>query len=475
MSSTAAAPPELPGLLELLAEWLPRQRWFAGKGRPVDGMSVVAVNDLTPAVRHLVVEVRYADRPGPERYQVPVTQLAELDPDRGYARIAPPHADDDMGGPPFYYDALHEPDGAAAVFGLIRDSRTAGDIVGTAAEELEPLTGLPVGAEQSNTSLVYGDAYILKIFRRIAPGVNPDLEITRVLAEGGSKHVGAPVGWIEGTLDGEPTTLAVCSQFFKSGSEGWKLALASVRDLFAEGDLHADEVGGDFAGESERLGAATAEVHAMLAERLPARPATREELVETSGQMLAQLDLALDVVAELQPFGATLRSTFEAFPDVPGPVTVQRIHGDYHLGQVLRIDSGWVLLDFEGEPARPLAERVQLVSPLRDVAGMLRSFDYASRFLLQDRVDAGNLAYRATEWAERNRAAFCDGYAAAAGYDPRESKQLLSTFELDKAVYEVLYEARHRPSWVNIPLSAIERLVAENDGDATTGNPGGAA
>ena len=140
----------------------------------------------------------------PEHYQVPVTQLAGLDRDRGYARIAPPHADDDMGGPPFYYDALHEPEGTAAVFDLLRRSATVGTLSGTAATELETLTGLPVGAEQSNTSVVFGDAYILKVFRRLAPGLNPDLEITRVLAEAGSTHVAEPVGWLEGELDGEP-------------------------------------------------------------------------------------------------------------------------------------------------------------------------------------------------------------------------------------------------------------------------------
>jgi maltokinase len=310
--------------------------------------------------------------------------------------------------------------------------------------------------------VVFGDAYILKAFRRISPGVNPDLEITRVLAEADSPHVAAPVGWLEGELDGQPTTMAVCSRFLKSGTEGWKLALTSVRDLFAEGDLHADEVGGDFAGESERLGTATAEVHATLAERLPSRRATAEELAETSSRMLAQLAAAAAEVPELAAFSSSLAATFSALPGEVGPgVPVQRIHGDYHLGQVMRVDSGWVLLDFEGEPARPLAERVRLASPLRDVAGMLRSFDYASRFLLQDRVEPGHLAYRAEEWAQRNRAAFCDGYAAGAGSDPREAKQLLRTFELDKAVYEVLYEARHRPSWVNIPLAAIERLAGE--------------
>jgi maltokinase len=455
--------PELPGLTELLIEWLPRQRWFAGKGRELQSVLVHNAIELTDVVRHVIIEVNYVTG-SPEHYQVPVTQLAEVDPARSYARIAPRPAvegDDhgDQGGPPCYYDALHEPEGTAAIYDLIRHSRRVGHLKGTANTELEDLTGLPVGADQSNTSLVYGDAYILKAFRRISPGLNPDLEVTRVLAEAGSSHVAAPVGWIEGELHGEPTTFAVCSQFLKTGTEGWKLALASVRDLFAEGDLHADEVGGDFAGESERLGAATAEVHALLAEKLPSRPATKDELRDSAARMLGQLSIALEVAPDLNPFAAALRDVFTALPDCGETVVAQRIHGDYHLGQVLRVDSGWVLLDFEGEPARPLPERVRPASPLRDIAGMLRSFDYASRFLLQDRLDAGNLAYRAEEWAQRNRSAFCDGYAHAAGTDPRDSDQLLRTFELEKAVYEVLYEARHRPSWVTIPLSAIERLV----------------
>jgi maltokinase len=318
-----------------------------------------------------------------------------------------------------------------------------------------------MGAEQSNTSIVYGEDYILKVFRRLQPGLNPDLEVTRALADAGSVHVAPPLAWINGDVDGQDTTLGMMQCYLRNASEGWAMATASVRDLFAEGDLHANEVGGDFAAEAERLGAATAEVHILMARTLPSRTAGPDDSQATARQLHERLDAAVADVAELEPYADAIRHVYAEIAKLTDPVPIQRVHGDLHLGQVLRTQDGWVLLDFEGEPARSLAERTALMSPLRDVAGMLRSFDYASRHLLAERPGEKHLAYRAAEWADRNRTAFCDGYATAAGSDPREASVLLRAFELDKAVYEVVYEARNRPSWLPIPLGSIERLVGE--------------
>jgi maltokinase len=253
--------------------------------------------------------------------------------------------------------------------------------------------------------------------------------------------------------------------FLTTATDGWALATASVRDLFAEGDLHADEVGGDFAGEAHRLGATTARIHETLADVLPTSHLDTEDLERLSALMLRRLDEAVTVVPELRQYGDALREHLGALRTVDAPVPIQRIHGDFHLGQALRTVVGWKVVDFEGEPARSLAERTALDSPLRDVAGMLRSFDYAARHLLvtdyrRDDAAYEQIAYRSTEWMERNRDAFCDGYAEAASFDPRDQPALMTAYETDKMIYEVVYEAQHRPSWLSIPLGAVERLVA---------------
>ncbi len=444
---------------ELLTQWLPRQRWFGGKGRDISGveeLSSTVLHDAEPEVRHSLVHVSFADG-GAEDYQLllartpgPVEQRLE------YAVLGEHEG-------ALIYDAVHDPFATGLLLQLLAAGKDREGLSFINADDVDPtLPGRLLGAEQSNTSIVYGDTVILKLFRRIQPGANPDIEVTKALSDADCPSVARPLAWFDGTVDGETTTLGLLQPFLKNSSDGWAMATASVRDLFAEQDLHANEVGGDFAGESERLGVVTGEVHQLMATVLPSRLAGGPEVAETVHQLNERLEAALVVVPELAPFAEGLRASYALVGERTEPVAIQRVHGDFHLGQVLRTQDGWVLLDFEGEPARPLSERRAMMSPLRDVAGMLRSFDYAARHLLAERPGSPQLAYRATEWAERNRNAFCDGYGRATGADPRDEAVLLRAFELDKAVYEVVYEARNRPTWLHVPLGSIERLVSES-------------
>jgi maltokinase len=429
----------------LLAEWLPRQRWYADKARPLPAVRaerVATARDGDPALDLYVVTAH------DDRYQVWLSRRSEPAEQLAHALVG--EADGS-----FWYDAPHDADVNNTWLRLMADGVTVDGLV-FAGEVGEPdLPGRPLGVEQSNTSLVYGDTYILKLYRRLTASPNPDLEVVRALGSAGSTVVVPALGWAEGA----GATLALLQPFVKGGTDGWTLALTSVRDLYAERDLHADEVGGDFAPESCRLGGVAATLHADLRRALPSRVASADEARATAALLRSRLAAAVEAVPELAPYETAIGSAYDALAGV-GEVLVQRIHGDLHLGQCLRTGDGWVVLDFEGEPARPLADRTALMSPLRDVAGMLRSFDYAARHLLADHPDSGQLVYRAVEWADRNRDAFCDGYAQESGGDPREQAALLKAFELDKAVYEVRYEAAHRPSWLSIPLAGIERLVA---------------
>jgi maltokinase len=175
--------------------------------------------------------------------------------------------------------------------------------------------------------------------------------------------------------------------------------------------------------------------------------------------MRAEADAAADLVPSLAEHRDAIAAAFDRAGDDAGGLNLQRIHGDLHLGQVLRTLDGWKIIDFEGEPTKSLTYRRSMHSPLKDIAGMLRSFDYAARGqTVSPHTDAQH-RYRAAEWAARNRTAFCDGYAAAAGIDPRRADSLLRAFELDKAIYEVVYEHGHRPSWEPIPLQAVVALT----------------
>jgi maltokinase len=306
----------------------------------------------------------------------------------------------------------------------------------------------------------------MKVFRKVTPGVNPDIAIHQVLTEAGSSHVAALYGWLDLVDDETNTTiqLAMLQQFLRTASDGWDLALTSVRNLFAEADLHADEVGGDFAGEAARLGVALAEVHADLAAHFPVEQRDAAAVGALATAMEERLDAALDVVPPLAEHEKRLRETYDRLRGLEH-LEVQQVHGDLHLGQTLRTVKGWKIVDFEGEPAKPLAERLEPDSVWRDVAGMIRSFDYAPRVVALTGVgfdpgaEADQRDYRAAEWSARNRAAFLDAYTEQRGEDlGRTARTLLDAYVADKVVYEAVYEARNRPGWLAIPLAALGEM-----------------
>ncbi|MBB6351625.1 maltokinase [Nonomuraea muscovyensis] len=451
---------------ELLAAWIARQRWFGGKGRPIDALSIesdVTINSGDPGLRHLVVSVRQGG--SGDRYQILLGMRGELPDGLKHALIGPhgPYAFD--GGPSreewYVYDAVHDTELTGRLldcmaedcgWGEVRFRHLPGVSIDTS------LRSLVLGAEQSNTSLVFGEAYICKLFRRLIPGVNPELEIVTALAERGAPHIAQPYGWMETDLDGIPTTLAIMQEFLANSTDGWDLALTSVRDFYNQmPGIAAADAGGDFAAESHRLGAATARVHQELAAAFPTGVVELHEVKRMAEGFRRKLDGAVAEVPELREHVGALEAAYHRVEELAGEVPVQRVHGDYHLGQVMRTTNDWVVLDFEGEPGQPLAERRALSSPLRDVAGMLRSFDYAARHLLADHPDAATLEGRAEEWSARNRAAFLDGYVDGGGTITAGDAALLRAFELSKAVYEVVYEARNRPTWIGIPLAAFRR------------------
>jgi maltokinase len=450
---------ELPALLP---DWLTRQRWFAAKGRPVRSLAVAAVTPLIadgdPLLDHVLLRVGFDE--GEQHYQVFVGRTASP---RGELEHVTFGVIDGL----VVYDGLWDLRVTEWLLEAIRDSRAVGDLRFVAEPEAkiaEKCAGRVLAVEQSNTSVSWGERSILKVFRRVVPGLNPDLELHRALRSVESNEVAALQGAIEGVLGGEPLTLAMLQDFAANSADGWSMALASVRDLLAEADLRADEVGGDFAAEASRLGETVAVVHQELRRALGESERDARELAASWHE---RLGFTVAEVPALAPHVDAIRATYDAVAGLGAPLPTQRVHGDLHLGQTLRTPRGWLVIDFEGEPAAPLAERVRPDSALRDVAGMLRSFDYAAFHQILQREPSAvdelahdsQLTWRANEWALRNRSAFCEGYALRTGVDPRDQRALLRAFELDKAVYELLYETRSRPAWAPIPLASIARLT----------------
>ena len=449
---------------DVLAAWLVKQRWFAGKGRTVHDLAVVADTEIIPGdpgLRHLLVTVSHGATS--DCYQLFVGLRARLPARLRHARIG---SFDGLQ----VYDGLHDSDLTRTLLDAIVAGRSVGALRFCAVSDadLSWASGAPGGldslvltGEQSNTSLVFGESAIFKVFRRVAAGPNPDLEVAGALAELGSTHIAEPYGWVETRLDGATAVLAILSRYLRAAADGWALAATSVRDLYAlvlDAAGGVDEAGGDFAGEAERLGVATAQVHRDLADAFGSSTLQPEAILELAEQMFRRLDMAIAAVPELARYADMIGDAFSNLAKLTEPVPAQRVHGDYHLGQVMRTQTGWVVLDFEGEPASPLAQRRARSSPLRDVAGMLRSFDYAARHQLLTHPDRATLTPVASDWVRRNGEAFCAGYAEAGGLDPAGNAVLLRALLLDKAVYEVIYEARNRPTWLAIPLESIAEM-----------------
>ena len=445
-------------------EWIVEQRWFGSKAREVAHIGVIEAIPLRSEPPELVlalVEARFGEGTH-EIYQVPVG-LRPSGEGWDHRVICET-------GEWTVYDALADPAAGRELLHRMRSGSVETVEEGTlrfhwaeaAGAELGGTVDVrPVGVEQSNSSIVFGDALILKAFRRVEPGVNPELELLRFLSEREFPNIATLAGWYEFEGRFIDATLGILQEYLAGARDGWELALVEVGsdpDAFLErlrslgevtGDLHtalgSDNSDPDFAPDEpsqEALSLLTADVDEQI-ERIFV------DLPES------------DAVAPIMGRGQDVRERLQALSHIGAGGRVIRTHGDYHLGQTMLSDRGWVILDFEGEPARPLPERRLKRSPLRDVAGMLRSFSY---------VTAGARLLRgvdvADDWEDRARDVFLEGYFGRVEpslLPPGEAptRQLLAVFELEKAVYELRYELNNRPDWVPIPVAGIARLLQE--------------
>jgi maltokinase len=425
-----------------LIEYVTEQRWYGSKSRTVSHSQVldlVILRETDPAYSLALVEIRF-DTGAHEIYQLLLSADGDL-------RL------DGLQDAALARELVHAIRGGLTLQGEegVVEFRTVTGFAGLGREMLDARS---VGAEQSNTSIVFDDELILKAFRRLEPGINPELEMLRFLTEHGFPNIAALGGWY--AYSGGPTaaTLGILQEFVQGGRDGWELGVEEMESA-------AD----DFLARLRRLGEVTGEMHTVLgSDANDAAFCPETPSVEALGLLTATVDeeiehvfLALPDDNELlEPIvgrGEEVREQLRMLTHAGSPGKAIRTHGDYHLGQTMWAEDDWVLLDFEGEPARSLTERRRKRSPLRDVAGMLRSFAYLA-------IASGG----SHDWEEQARAMFLEGYLETVDATLLPSGQaaidrILSVYELEKAVYELRYELDNRPEWVSIPVAGILRLI----------------
>jgi maltose alpha-D-glucosyltransferase/alpha-amylase len=519
-----------------LPEFLPKQRWFAGKTRRIQSTRIEDWASLDTSNSALaLVEVEFDSGPA-DKYLVPLgmtlgSSSEELKRTSLNAIVAP-IASEHAGG--LLHDATFDDNACSALFSIVENTcdlpAGRGHVRGMRGKRFQDILGgaevpLPVrrgSAEQSNTSILYGDRFILKLFRRPETGINPDCEIGQYLTEKTTFDRIPPfAGYIEYSPDSGdgPATWAMLQGLVANEGDGWKWTIEEL-DRYYEAcaavpfpenvdggfgnpvdisEHPASQIARDHVGiyldSAATLGRRTAELHLALASPTD-DPAFAPEPLSSDAIQSLRADIrehARSIFDVLKEYVSQLPDdTFEVaasvlsrrrqilnhFGDSLGPLKSDglraqkiRIHGDYHLGQVLRVKTDFVILDFEGEPARPLAYRRSKQSPLKDVAGMLHSFSYAAyasllNYTTRHPEDVSRLEPWAQLWERLVAGEFLRAYretAKEAAFLPARTedfRKLLDMFLLDKALYEVLYELNSRPAWVRIPLTGIMSLLS---------------
>ena len=454
-----------------LARFLTRQRWFAAKTRGVAAVDVLDWAVLDPAGPLVLLLVAVDGEP----YYMPVTVADETTPEAALARAGADTVVDAHDDPRFGRRAVAAIAAGRSVDGRRGRFRFRPTPGWTFPAEPDALIVNRLTGEQSNTSVAVGNL-VLKSLRRPEPGVNPDLEIPRFLTTRTAfRHVPRLAGWVEYAGPGEPVTLAVLQEFVPNAGDGWTHVVSTLAARGAAIERRPDALLTDI----RRLGAITGGLHAALAsddrdEDFRPEPVDRDDVRRWADEIAREL-AAPEVRRRLagaapQVTDAVTRA-LAALDELAGVTMKIRVHGDYHLGQVLKTPDGFAIIDFEGEPARPLTERRQKQSALRDVAGMLRSLDYAAHAVASGRPETERAAtlLALTVWEAQAREAFLTGYLLAAAESPvplvpaapPTLRGACAPFELQKAAYELRYELDNRPDWVAIPLAGINRIVGQ--------------